>query len=79
MKRKNSTQEQWTARLSERTGRGLWAANLDFLLYNKGRRNPYNVSKEEEVMRAIELLERHFDVVTVGNHDMCWIGRDRIV
>ena len=49
--------------------RGLWATNLDFLLYNKARRNPYNATKEEKVRRAMEILQRHFDIVTVGNHD----------
>lgn len=70
IKRKNSTWEEWTDFLNEPTGRGLWATNLDFVLYNKGRRNPYNVSKEEKVQRAMQILERHFDVVTVGNHDL---------
>ncbi|KAL7533364.1 hypothetical protein ACHAXR_009589 [Thalassiosira sp. AJA248-18] len=68
--RKNSTWDEWTAFLNEPSGRGLWATNLDFVLYNKGRRNPYKVTKEEKVRRAMEILERHFDVVTVGNHNL---------
>lgn len=54
---------------------------LDFFLYNihgnryrdeypngPGGRNPFNVTKEVKVKRALELLHRHFDVVTVGDH-----------
>ena len=48
----------------------LWATNLDFLLYNKGRRNEYNASKEGKVQRAMQILDEHFDVVTVGNHNL---------
>ncbi|KAL7551526.1 hypothetical protein ACHAWF_014713 [Thalassiosira exigua] len=66
--RKNRTREEWLGFLGEPTGRGRWATNLDFFLYNKGRRNPYNVSKEEKVQRAMEILARHFDVITVGDH-----------
>ena len=33
-----------------------------------GGQNSYSVSKEEKVRRGMELLARHFDVVTVGNH-----------
>ena len=70
IKRKNSTWEEWTSFLTQPTGRGLWATNLDFVLYNKGRRNQKNATKTEKVRRAMEILERHFDVVTVGNHDL---------
>lgn len=81
---KNSTREKWTKYLSSPTEPGLWATVLDFFLYNNqglrnpgpfgypngpGGRNPFNVSKEEKVTRALELLHRHFDIVTVGNHD----------
>ena len=68
--RKNSTDEEWTHFLKEPTGRGLWATNLDFVLYNKGRRNPHGVPKEGKVKRALELLRRHFEVVTLGNHKL---------
>ena len=65
---KRSSRQQWLEFLKSPTLRGLFATNLDFFLYNKGRRNPHNVTKEEKVRRAMELLERHFQVVTVGNH-----------
>ena len=69
--------------MSSPTGTGLWGTILDFFLYNihgnqyhddypngPGGRNPFNVIKEEKVKRAMELLHRHFDVVTVANHAM---------
>ena len=68
--RKNSTWGEWVDYLKVPTGRGLWATNLDFLLYNKGRRNEYNASKEGKVQRAMQILDEHFDVVTVGNHNL---------
>ena len=33
-----------------------------------GGRNPYNVSSEVKVARAMELLHRHFDIVTLADH-----------
>jgi len=78
---KNSTRQNWSKLLSSPTGQGLWATILDFFLYNNhgnryhddypfgpGGRNPFNVTKEEKVKRAMELLHRHFDVVTVADH-----------
>mmetsp|Transcript_25841 Transcript_25841/g.54613 ORF Transcript_25841/g.54613 Transcript_25841/m.54613 type:complete len:380 (+) Transcript_25841:240-1379(+) len=83
VKSKNSTQEEWPKYLNEPTGTGLWGTVLDFFLYNihgnrngtdyhngVGGRNPYNVTKEEKVARALELLHRHFDIVTVADHAM---------
>ena len=80
--RKNSTRDEWTEYLSSPTGSGKWATVLDFFLYNNhglryldaypdgpGGRNPFNVTKEVKVARAMELLHRHFDIVTVGDHD----------
>lgn len=78
---KNSTREEWTEYLSSPTGPGKWATVLDFFLYNNhglryhddypngpGGRNPFNVTKEAKVARAMELLHRHFDIVTVADH-----------
>jgi len=78
---KNSTKGEWTKYLESPTGTGLWSTVLDFFLYNThglryhdgyphgpGGRNPFNVTKEEKVRRAMGLLHRHFDVVTVGDH-----------
>ncbi len=78
---KASTQEEWTKYLVNSTGMGKWATVLDFFLYNNhglryhddyphgpGGRNPYNVTKEEKVRRATELLHRHFDLVTISDH-----------
>ena len=82
MKSKNSTREEWTAHLSSPIGTGKWSTVLDFFLYNihgaryhegylfgPGGRNPFNVTKEVKVARALDLLHRHFDVVTVGDHE----------
>ncbi len=43
---------------------------LDYFLYNDaiGLRNSSNATKEEKVQRGMELLQRHFDVVSVGDH-----------
>ena len=43
---------------------------LDYFLYNDaiGLQNPSNATKEEKVQRGMELLQRHFDVVSVGDH-----------
>jgi hypothetical protein len=79
---KNSTRDEWTKYLSSPTGTGRWATVLDFFLYNlhglryqggypngPGGRNPFNVTKESKVVRAMELLHRHFDIVSLGDHD----------
>jgi len=42
---------------------------IDFFLYNLVARNPYAVSTEVKVQRALELLVKHFNVVSVGGHD----------
>ncbi len=68
--RKNSTQSEWANHLHSSTDRGMWSTQLDFFLYNRGRRNPYKLPKEEKVKRAMEILERHFDLVVVGNHEL---------
>mmetsp|Transcript_22862 Transcript_22862/g.49459 ORF Transcript_22862/g.49459 Transcript_22862/m.49459 type:complete len:404 (+) Transcript_22862:122-1333(+) len=71
MKSKNATRDVWMDHLRSPTGTGKWSTVLDFFLYNtRGPigRNPYNVSKETKVLRAMELLERHFDVVSMGDH-----------
>jgi hypothetical protein len=81
--RKDSTRDEWTEYLSSPTGTGKWSTVLDFFLYNTqgmrnlhgypngpGGRNPFNVTKEVKVARAMELLHRHFDIVTLGEHDL---------
>ena len=50
--------------------RGLFTSQIDYVLYNMGPRNEQNATKEEKVRRAIEILARHFDVVSLGNHEM---------
>ncbi|KAL9179790.1 hypothetical protein ACHAXT_007760 [Thalassiosira profunda] len=78
---KNSTWDEWLTHLATPSDPGRWATVLDFFLYNNhglryhddypngpGGRNPYNVTKKEKVRRAMELLHRHFDVVTVSDH-----------
>ena len=80
IKAKSSNRTEWLQYLSSSTGMGKWATILDFFLYNnqgkrtrpgyptEGGRNPFNVTKEEKIRRGMELLARHFDLVTVGNH-----------
>mmetsp|Transcript_15977 Transcript_15977/g.26218 ORF Transcript_15977/g.26218 Transcript_15977/m.26218 type:complete len:345 (-) Transcript_15977:579-1613(-) len=50
--------------------RGLFVTQLDYLLYNMGPRNEYNATREEKVRRAVEILQRHFDVVSLGDYDI---------
>ena len=71
IKQKNGTREEWMDHLEERSGTGKWASVLDFFLYNiigPVGRNPHGATKEEKVRRGIELLQRHFDVVSLGDH-----------
>ncbi|KAK1735498.1 hypothetical protein QTG54_013661 [Skeletonema marinoi] len=71
LNRKNGTREEWMDYLEQPSGAGKWATMLDFFLYNINGptgRNPYNATKEEKVRRGIELLQRHFDVVSLGDH-----------
>ncbi|KAL7459603.1 hypothetical protein ACHAWC_011508 [Mediolabrus comicus] len=68
---KNGSREEWMDHLLHPSPTGKWATVLDFFLYNivgPVGRNPYNVSKEMKVLRGIELLQHHFDVVSLGNH-----------
>lgn len=48
--------------------RGLFNTQLDYLVYNRGPRNEYHVTKEERVRRAMELLQRHFDIVMLSDY-----------
>lgn len=50
--------------------RGLFVSQIDYMLYNMGPRNEQHATKEEKVRRAVEILQRHFDVVSLGDHDM---------
>ena len=71
LKQKNGTRDDWMDHLMEPSPTGKWATMLDFFLYNiigPMGRNPYNATKEEKVRRGIELLQRHFDVVSLGDH-----------
>ena len=73
VKQKNGTREEWMDHLKQASGTGKWSTVLDFFLYNingpeVGDRNPYNATMEEKVRRGIELLQRHFDVVSSGDH-----------
>jgi hypothetical protein len=80
--KKFGTRDEWIEYLNSPTGTGPWGTVLDFFLYNihglryredypngPGGRNPFNVSKEVKVARALDILHRHFDVVTVGDHE----------
>jgi len=48
--------------------RGHFNTQLDYMVYNRGPRNEYNATKEEKVRRAIELLQRHFDIVLLSDY-----------
>lgn len=50
--------------------RGPFVSQIDYILYNMGPRNEENATKEEKVRRAIEILSRHFDVVSLGDHEL---------
>jgi hypothetical protein len=82
VKQKQSNRVDWVEYLHSPTGTGLWSTVLDFFLYNTqgnrtkdeypngpGGRNPFNVTMKVKVSRAMELLHRHFDIVTIGDHD----------
>ena len=49
---------------------GEFVTQIDYILYNMGPRNMYNATKEEKVRRAIEILQRHFDVISLGDHEL---------
>lgn len=80
IKSKKSTRDEWAAHLHESSAPGKWHSILDFLLYNiqihryhddypqKIGRNPFNVTKEEKVRRAMEILDTQFDVITISDH-----------
>ena len=77
---KNSSTKEWLEYLESPTGTGKWGTVLDFFLYNihglryhddyphgPGGRNPFNVTKEVKVKRALDLLHRHFDIVSMDH------------
>mmetsp|Transcript_35572 Transcript_35572/g.74988 ORF Transcript_35572/g.74988 Transcript_35572/m.74988 type:complete len:329 (-) Transcript_35572:209-1195(-) len=68
LKRFNHTKESYLAHLHNPSELGPWQTNLDYFLYNILARNPDGVGKEAKVTRALDLLQKHFDIVTVGNH-----------
>jgi hypothetical protein len=79
LNRKYGKREEWMDHLNNNKNNvegsggttGKWATILDFFLYNiigPHGRNPYNVTKEEKVRRGVELLQRYFDVVSLGDH-----------
>jgi hypothetical protein len=67
----NLTMDEWMGHLRPEniSSRGMWNTQIDYLLYNRGPRNEFHVSKEEKVRRAVELLRRHFDLVGYGNYE----------
>ena len=67
----NLTLDDWIVHLEpeNRNQRGIWNTQIDYLLYNRGPRNEFNETKEEKVRRAMELLQRHFDVVLLSDYD----------
>ena len=62
----NITREEYIAHLEtkDKLAPNVMETQLDFLLYNMVVRNPYAVSTKEKIDRALELLVRHFEVVT---------------
>ena len=65
-----TTREEWIEHLYTKSDRGMWQTQLDYLLYNFLDRNPDGVDKEIKVQRALQILQNHFDIVTIGNHDL---------
>jgi len=64
------TREEWIEHLYTKSDRGMWQTQLDYLLYNFLDRNPDGVDKDTKVQRALQILQNHFDIVTIGNHDL---------
>ena len=64
----STTRKEWISHLHTKSEMGYFSTQLDYFLYNYLARNPYKVNKEIKVQRALQLL-RHFDIVTVGDHD----------
>ncbi|KAL7543409.1 hypothetical protein ACHAXR_012693 [Thalassiosira sp. AJA248-18] len=69
IKRFNSSRDVWADHLFTKSDSGYWQTQLDYFLYNFLARNPDGVDKETKIQRALELLQNHFDLVTVGDHD----------
>lgn len=62
--------EEWVGHLEARDTLSPpnMPAQIDFFLYNTVVRNPHNLTTAAKVERALEILVRHFDVVSVGEH-----------
>lgn len=69
IKRFDSSRDVWTRHLQTPSETGFWQTQLDYFLYNFIARNPHQVDKDAKVQRALEILTKHFDIVTVGEHD----------
>merc|ERR1712127_490425 len=69
LQRFDSNRADWFEHFQNISALGPWQTQLDYFLYNLMARNPYGVSKEMKVKRALDLLQEHFDVVTLGYHD----------
>ncbi|KAL9185018.1 hypothetical protein ACHAXT_002795 [Thalassiosira profunda] len=69
IERFNSSRAVWTEHLQTLSETGFWQTQLDYFLYNFITRNPSGVDKDAKVQRALEILTKHFDIVTVGEHD----------
>lgn len=69
IKRFNSSREEWNDHLNTASEMGYWQTQLDYFLYNFLARNPSKVDSKTKVRRALEILQNHFDIVAVGNHE----------
>ena len=67
----NKTWSEWITHLEPENSdeRGIFNTQIDYLLYNRGPRNEFHATKEEKVRRAMELLQRHFDIVLLSDYD----------
>ena len=67
----NYTLDEFLSHLEPRNynERGHFTTQLDYLLYNMGPRNEYNATKEEKVRRAVEIMQRHFDILLLSDYD----------
>mmetsp|Transcript_3161 Transcript_3161/g.6685 ORF Transcript_3161/g.6685 Transcript_3161/m.6685 type:complete len:355 (+) Transcript_3161:32-1096(+) len=67
----NLTLDEWISHLhpDEYNEKGIFNTQIDYLLYNRGPRNRFRANNEEKIRRAMELLQRHFDIVLLSDYE----------
>ena len=71
----NISMEEWLAQLgtSNRTAPRVWATQLDYFLFNCWDKNldlSNEMTREEKVRKAMDILRKHFDLVIYQNHEL---------